>query len=307
MKFLISGLIIYIINHPLYAAEGETACGFLKFSNSAKASSLANSYSAYSGGSDMIFTNPAALTNAIDNDLHFTFANYLGGSKLGLFSYKISKNDLNIGFGITAFEIDSIERRLNDTVGIVPVSGSFSNRDTAFLFSFAKDKIFSSFIDNLSGGLTLKIINSKIDDKSGTAFAVDAGFIYGYSNDLRFSFVISNLGTEMKYVSDGDKLPLSIRFGGFYKLNNDIYLLADVEDFIYDEKIYPSLGFEWQVYKKLVLRAGYRFGYDTSNLGSLVGLGIGFGVVTKEISLGYAYVPFGDLGDVNKFDISIRF
>ncbi|MGC8867743.1 MAG: hypothetical protein ACP5PA_06000, partial [Elusimicrobiales bacterium] len=75
----------------------------------------------------------------------------------------------------------------------------------------------------------------------------------------------------------------------------------------YDERFYPSIGFEWNVKKSLAIRTGYRFGYDRENLGNFVGFSLGIGVVANDVSFNYSYSPFGELGDINKFDISLKF
>lgn len=291
----------------LYSGEGKTACGFLKFSESAKEASLSGSYSSYNGGAEMIFSNPAGLADAKDGEVYLGFSNYLGGSKLGLLSFKTSKSDVALAFGVINFLIDSIEKRLNDAVGIVPSAGSFSARDTGFIISASKKEFAKSLIDNLSAGLSIKVLNSKIDNQTGYAFALDAGFLYRYQPELNFSLVFSNFGTPIKYKEETDKLPSSIKFSGLYQVSNAFIFTSEIEHYLYDEKFYPSLGIEWQVKRSFALRTGYRFGYDTSNLGGIVGLGVGFGITTDEVGINYAYIPFGELGDIHKFDLSIRF
>lgn len=300
-------LVMFANSSYLFGSEGDTSCGFLKFSESAREASLSGSYSSYSGGAEMVFSNPAGLTTGKDGEFYFGFSNYLAGSKLVLLSYKTSKNLVDLAFGVINFSIDSIERRLNDTVGIVPSAGNFSSRDTAVIISAAKSDFLGSIIDNLTVGLSLKVLNSKIDDESGYAFAIDTGFIYKYQPELNFSIVFLNLGTKMKYKNEGDNIPFSIKVGALYKPSSIINITSDIEHYVFDEKIYPSVGVEWYVKKNFILRTGYRFGYDTSNLGSMVGLGLGFGIITNELGINYAYVPFGELGSINKFDLSIKF
>ncbi|MCX7641369.1 MAG: PorV/PorQ family protein [Elusimicrobiales bacterium] len=307
-KTFVMIILVYFSNNVIIkAAEGTTACGFLKFSESAKEASLAGSYSSYNENADSIFSNPAGLLNSKDGELYFGFSNYIAGSKLAMLSYKTSKKDIALAFGVMNFYIDGIEKRINDVVGIVPSAGNFSSRDTVLIFTIGKNDFLKKVIDGLDFGASFKIYNSKIDDKSGNAFGVDIGFLYKYQSNISFSFVVSNLATKIKYVEDSDYLPFSIKAGSKYKLSNKVSLLSDFEHYIYDEKIYPSLGIECLIKNSFFIRTGYKFGYDTSNLGWLVGLGLGFGINTKDIDINYAYLPFGELGNVNKFDIVFRF
>ncbi|MGC9070172.1 MAG: PorV/PorQ family protein [Elusimicrobiales bacterium] len=291
----------------LWSGSGETACGFLKFSNSAKSSSLGGAYSAYPGGADMIFSNPAGGVNLQNSEVYFAFSNYISNSKLVLLSYLKKKDNLSLGLGVGNFVIDSIERRTQDSKGIVPSQGFFNARDSIVLFTFSKYDFLPSLMDNLSGGVNLKIINSKIDSDSAYAFAIDAGILYPYQQNIIFSFVLMNLGSKIKYHEFGDKLPLSIKAGGYYRHNDSIGIVGEIEEYIYDERFYPSIGFEWNVKKSLAIRTGYRFGYDRENLGNFVGFSLGIGVVANDVSFNYSYSPFGELGDINKFDISLKF
>jgi len=50
------------------------------------------------------------------------------------------------------------------------------------------------------------------------------------------------------------------------------------------------------------LRAGYRTGQD---IGSGISYGAGFKI--GKISLDYAYVPYGDLGNIQRISLGIKF
>ncbi|MBP7796337.1 MAG: PorV/PorQ family protein [Elusimicrobiales bacterium] len=289
-----------------YGGEGTTAANFLKFSYSSRQAALAGAYSAIGNDSYSIFSNPAGITSARDKELGLGFTTYLEDSKLGILSYKTKLRDADIGFGFAGFNIDSIERRTNDAVGIVPSEGSFDSTDMEFIFSYAKKDFAPNIIENLSAGASLKFINSKIDDSSAQSIALDLGLLYHYLNHINISFALLNLGTKMKYESESDNIPLSIKAGFSYSLKN-ANLVAEVEEFVHDEKFYPSIGAEYFLGDSFVLRTGYKFGYDTSNLGSMVGFACGFGIIAKDVSFNYAYVPFGELGNINRFDIQFGF
>ena len=299
---------VFLLEYPLFSTEGTTAATFLKFSKSAREASLAGAYSSVGDDSSSIFSNPASIVNVEKKDVSLGFTSYLEGSKLGLFSFVTNSNESRLGFAVSAFNIDDIEKRgTTDQSGIMPEVGTFSSNDMAVFISYAKKNCLKEVIDNLNGGINLKFIRSKIDSSSAYAIALDAGLLYDYSNNMKLSFVLSNLGTKMKFEDEGDNLPLSVKAGGYYKFGDNLKLIGEVEEFINDSKFYPSIGAEFFLKESFALRAGYRFGYDRGNLGNDVGLSLGFGIITKDVSFNYAYVPFGDLGDINKFDISFRF
>ena len=55
------------------------------------------------------------------------------------------------------------------------------------------------------------------------------------------------------------------------------------------------------------MRAGYQLGHGQDQLGSLVGFAAGFGVKISRLTLDYAFVPFGDLGDTHRMTLGWSF
>ncbi|NLI11005.1 MAG: UPF0164 family protein [Elusimicrobia bacterium] len=308
IKFLCLVLFTLLyVSAVTYAGSGTTAANFLKFAVSAREAGVAGAYSAVGDDSSSIFANPAGLNSLKGKELSLGFAGYLQDSKIGILSYAAPYKNSRLGFALSAYSIDSIERRgLNDLSGIMGASGSFSASDMAFYFSYGKKNAIDNFIDDTDFGANIKFINSKIDDSSAFAAALDIGFIHNYSEDIKISFVLANLGSKMKYESESDPLPLNLRAGASYKINKT-NLLGEISQYFYEDKFYPSLAAESELRDGFILRAGYKFGYDTGNLGTYAGLSAGFGIKTSGIGIDYAYSPFGDLGDIHRFDLKIKF
>ena len=291
-----------------FAGEGTTAANFLKVSMSAREAALAGAYSALADDSNAIFSNPAALASVEKSELSLGFTSYIQDSKMGLLSFAGDYKDAKFGVGFSALSITGIERRgLTDAAGVVGETGDFGSSDMAVFLSYAKKDVLTDMIDDLDGGMTLKIVRSKIDDSSALAYAADLGVLYSYSEKIRISLALFNLGTKMKYEDESDNLPLDLKAGLAYKYGEKTSLVVEVNEYIHDEKFYPSLGVEHFLRDGFALRAGYKFGYDTSNLGSLVGVTAGFGMKVSDMGFNYAYVPFGDLGNIHRFDFQMKF
>lgn len=306
MKYIIFFLFFYAGN--LLAGPGTTSANFLKFSQSARESSLAGAYSAMGEDVNSIFANPAGLANVKGKELSLGFTSYIQSSKMGMIGFTGDLKDAKYAFGLSALNIDGIERRGTiDSAGIVPVAGNFSSNDMALFLSYAKKDMFPSVMDNLNAGFTLKFINSKIDDSSAQSAAIDFGLLYNVNEAMNVSFMLANLGTKMKYEDESDNIPLNLRAGFLYKYKVKTNLSAEIQEYLYDEKFYPSLAIEHYFREGFALRAGYKFGYDRDNLGGWVGFTCGFGINVSGIGFNYAYVPFGDLGNVNRFDFQIKF
>lgn len=300
-------IFILTLSANIYAGTGTTAANFLKFAISAREAGLAGAYSALGDDSSSIFANPAGLNYVKGKELSFGFASYLQDSKVGILSYTTNYKGSRIGFGLSAYTIDSIERRgLIDVSGVMGASGSFSATDMAFYLAYAKTNAISSLMDNIDFGANLKLINSKIDNSSAFAVAGDMGFLYKYSDEVKISLSLSNLGTDMKYEQESDPLPLNLRAGMSYKISK-MLLACEISEYFREENFYPSLGLEYELREGFTLRSGYKFGYDTGNLGAYTGLSAGFGIKASGIGIDYAYSPFGDLGDIHRFDFKIKF
>jgi hypothetical protein len=290
------------------SGAGTTAAPFLKAAMSPRAVAMGGAFSALADDSGAVFVNPAGLAQFDGREAALDFSTYLQDAKMGNLSYAGMVKDNRFGLGVTFMTVGGIERRgLTDSVGIVPETGHFDASDMAVTLAFAKKEISPELMPRLDGGFAVKFIRSSIDDESAVAFAVDAGAIYRATTKMNFSMCIQHLGTKMTFVDESDPLPLSLRAGGSYRVSDRFTLAAEINEYLQDEKFYPSLGAEYWFRDALALRGGYKFGYDTSNLGSEVGLSLGFGIKVEGIGVDYAFLPFGDLGSVHRFGMWMKF
>ena len=293
----------------VYASgAGTTAAPFLKVAMSPRAVALAGAYSAMADDSGSVFVNPAGLAQFEAQEAALDFSTYLQDAKMGNLSYAGRVRDNRVGLGVTFMTVGGIERRgLTDNTGHVAELGSFDASDLAVTLAFAKKEISPELLPRLDGGFAVKLIRSGIDDETAYAFAVDAGAIYRATEKLKFSMAVQNLGTKMKFVDESDPLPVSLRAGGAYKASDKLTVAAEINEYFQDEKFYPSLAAEYWFREALALRGGYKFGYDTSNLGAEVGLSLGFGIKVQGLGLDYAFLPFGDLGNIHRFGMWVQF
>lgn len=94
-------------------------------------------------------------------------------------------------------------------------------------------------------------------------------------------------------------LSKSLRGGIALKLGN-IALSADAVS-PNDNDTYFCAGAEFHLGDLVVLRGGYTSGQDTGE-----GYTAGVGFNTSRLSVDYAYVPYGDLGDTHRVSLSMR-
>lgn len=290
------------------AGVGTTGAPFLKIGMGARSQGLAGAYSAMADDATAVYWNPAGLAGMTKPQLHADFVKHFQDVSIGQMAYATDLKGHRVGVGVTYLTVPDIEKRgLTDAAGIVPDEGTIDASDLAVSLACAKGNVAPGLLENLDAGAALKVIRSAIGSEDAVAFAVDAGALYRATDKLRLSLAVQNLGTEMKFKSEGDPLPLALKAGAAYKARKDLNVALDLDEQLVDQKLYASIGGEYWIRDAFALRAGYKFGYDTARLGSEAGLGLGVGVKVAGLGLDYAYLPFGDLGASHRFGFWIQF
>ncbi len=308
MKKILLLMLALALPAGAYASgAGTTAAPFLKVAMSPRAVAMGGAFGALADDSGAVFVNPAGLAEFDTREAAVDFTTYLQDAKMGNLSYAGMAGANRFGLGATFITVGGIGRTLNDSVGAVPELGSFSASDMALTLAYAKKDILKDSLPRLDGGFSVKFIRSAIDDKTAFAAAVDAGAIYRATPKMNLSLAARNLGTKMKFDSESDPLPLNLSAGALYRVSENLNAVAEVNEYLQDEKIYPAIGAEYWFRKAFALRGGYKFGYDTSNLGAAVGLSLGFGIKVAGLGVDYAFLPFGDLGSIHRFGMWLQF
>jgi hypothetical protein len=289
----------------LHKDVGTTAAQFLKIAPDARGVAMGEAAGAITNNENAIYWNPAGIRLASRPGVGFThilwFADVNYEYLTGLLPLKSIGN---LGLSVTYIGIPGIEKRTTDT----PEYTSVSENDISVSLAYARDLI----LKDLFFGLNLKFINSRIVDADAKGFAADIGILYQIMNGrLTFGFTAQNIGTGLTYNSVSNPLPLNIKLSTAFKIIHTPKnsLLVDIDTNIPNDN-YPRLnaGLEY-VHTlgnlSLALRSGYKTG---SNLGSIAGIGVGLGIAFQhKYGLDYAFVPYGELGNVHRLSIFLRF
>ncbi len=291
----------------LYASPenvGTSGAAFLKLPAGSRPSSMGGAFAGIADDVNAIFFNPAG-TGKLEKS-EFT-------AQYGLMFQSISHNLLgfayptkigSIGLGVVNLGVDKIERR---SIADTPKpSGEFSSRDTAYILNYSK-----KIGEKISAGLNVKFISLNIDDKSASSFGADAGLlIQPFDFPLSAGLAVQNLGTEAKFETEGDPLPLNIKIGFGYKLLSEKLSLGAGIDLPRDNSLKLSLGGEFtqKLTEELSVaaRAGY-VGMSEEKLEKLAGLSAGAGITFRHIGFDFAWVPYGILGDTMRYSIIVKF
>ncbi len=172
--------------------------------------------------------------------------------------------------------------------------GSFSGSDLAASLAYGH-----RLTNMVSLGVAGRFIQSKIADESATAFAGDAGTMIRPNENLRLAATVSNIGSKLKFIQEGDALPLAFRLGGAYQFI-DAWTVALQGTYLKDGSLSGQSGLEWKIGEVLSMRVGYRTD-NTKELSGVAGLTAGIGIMLAGQMFDYAWVPMGDLGDAHYF------
>lgn len=287
-------------------AVGTLTADFLNLFVGARAPAMAGAYSAVSEEASAIYYNPAGLVQIPKLSAIFMQARYVAdiNFQYAAYGHRLSPDSV---IGVSAFltDIGTIERT---KVG-GEKSGTFTPRDQVFTLSYSKAILeFSDKDKDVSMGISAKYINSKILNNA-RSFAVDFGVMtYNFTAiPYRIGAVMSNFGKGLKYDTQSDSLPLTIKLAGSVYPFRNLMVSADVVlpknnnvNFLFG----TELTAEPNELTKLSLRAGVNSRMMKDNLD---GFTIGTGVTLHFFTIDYAFTPMGDLGDTHRISLTFDF
>ncbi len=281
-------------------AKGTTTASFLKLPVNARAVALGEAYSAAADDASALYWNPAALKQIKTRSVTFMHALYIESTFFDYGAYAQPLGTGAIGIGVQYFSAGSLAETDNNGTDI----GSFNPNDLAVSIGYARE------VRNYSLGVAAKFIKSTLIGSAQTG-ALDFGVLSPayLNNKLKLAFTLSNLGGTMKFDSESENLPLLLKFGSSYKINDRWRANADA-GFPRDNDPYLALGTEYYMAINDSMSLAGRAGLNTRTLGNINGLtgfslGLGFGY--RKFGFDYGFIPFGDLGITHRFSVSWKF
>jgi len=298
-------IIPYLLVATTYAGSfskdkaGTTGAQFLKIGCGARAIAMGEAFSAVSDDANAIYWNPAGLSQIDCSEVSAMHAIWLESINYDYLAYAQPLRNATIGASLNYLSMSSIDKMTE----LGEKDGTFSPYDSAFNLAYAKK------IGPITGGINVKYIKQQIDDETASGFAVDLGTLHRLSDNLKGAVVIHNIGPEIKFIDEGDPLPLSIRLGLSYRLGDKLLLALDgVAPIDNDPNVHVGCEYRLNGIKKvpIALRMGYKT-TTTSDLDALSGLSAGLGFNVGGLDIDYAWVPYGDLGDTHRISLGMKF
>lgn len=164
--------------------------------------------------------------------------------------------------------------------------------------------------DKFSFGMDLKYVREYIAEYHAHNVLADMGFFYRTQfSSLRIGAFLKNFGLETQYVNEKFKMPqqmtLGISFEPYGSLEDPTYITINIEA-VHPNDIgeHINLGIESKIAGLLMLRAGYKFGYEFENLSA--GLGVRFVFREKAFELDMSYMDHRYLRHTMRYTLNME-
>lgn len=216
-SLILPALLIALAASPLKAdaQDGSTAYNFLNITSSSRIYGLGGvNISLVDDDMNTTDQNPALLGPEMSGQIGLNYMYYVGGSNFAGARYAHSAGERGAwSAGIRYFGYGSIKE--TDVSG--SIIGTFAPKDVSFGGTYSHD-----ITDRLRGGIGLKMLYSSYAEYSAFAVATDLGInYYDPEKDLSLSFVVANLGGQLKKFNDKyDRLPIDVRIGWSQSFGN---------------------------------------------------------------------------------------
>jgi hypothetical protein len=283
----------------LWAFAGVEGASFLDVPVGAGPAALGSAYSALANNAYAPVWNPAGLGFLPSTQVSGMHQLYVEKTR---FEFLSAVHPFSPGhaFGVSAQYFTPGDLLATDLSG--NELGTFSGHYGAYSVSYGQ-----KVTDRLALGLTGKLIEGKIDDVSASTFGGDVGLFYRPIPRLTFAGVVANIGPELKFLDQGDPLPLNVRTGAAYKVTEDLKITGEG---VYRKEGTPSFhfGVEWPSEDKrgFCLRTGYSTD-RIKELSAAAGVAVGVGIPIMKHEVSYAFMPLGDVGSSHYFSLILRF
>lgn len=300
LKIITTLLSVIILSIQLYAGAGTTGGVVLKETVGARALALGDAFTAVANDADSIYWNPAGLTALEKKSISAMYMNEILDVSFMSLNAALTLSAKQ-GVGVSIVNLSGGDIELNALDG----ASKTVKAENDYVLSAAYAKAFG----NLSTGITVKYLKSTlVEAESATAFAADLGAQHTVTQvpGLTIAAVIQNIGSKIKYIDEGDPLPLTGKLGCAYRLPlgalGENHLLVST-DIIQPKELSlrANVGVEYTYNNLISLRGGYKFNYDVDSFAA------GFGLHVKNFILDYAFAPKDVLGDTYKLSLTLQF
>ena len=336
-------LLMVCIGHLQAQKVGTSSLQFLKVMPTARATALGDAYVSLATGADAIFWNPAGLTSLQNHEMTSTLTMWLFDTKQLALAYGLPMGDWGtLGFQFQYVDFGSIEETRADAVDlVVPANGvpffnagltgrSFTPYSYLVGLSYAR-----AFTDKFSAAVTAKyameslwsdqaitMVNSVTGEVTSyktyaDVVLFDFGMLYktGFRS-VQIGVSAQNFGPQVKFADAAHPAPLAFRLGVsgnlfgqeglFFQDNTNRFTVAYDLFQPNDYRQQMHVGAEYAFSEMLMLRAGYKYDYDSEGL--TFGGGLHTDLAGWAVRVDYSYGKMNEfLNTVHRISLGVQF
>ncbi len=290
-------IIIFFLIAGFLNAENKIIVNYLTIDSYPEYSAMGENIGAALNGISALNLNPASLSLIKDFEFSAMHNMWIGNMTNEKISLGKKFNFGNIGSEISYFNFGNMKKIKIDE-NEMPV---LTNEDI-FMDSFVLNLAFAQKIKDFSFGFKSGLIYERLGEDTSTYYKFDFGVIIenSFINNLKTGLSLLNISKE----EDGFSLPLNLKGSFVYTIYNEreIFLILGIAGnyFIKENDLETSIGFQYNLFKGLILRSGIYFDKKFR-----VNLTAGCGVKIENFTINYSFEMLNDIGNINKISINI--
>jgi len=305
-----------------FAPVGTAVAQFLEINLGARGTAMGHAYTTLSDNADAVFWNPAGLANVQHGSFVLDYTKWPADIGIGGFSAAMTFG--NIGtFSVNAAYLMTDDMEVTTIDQPNGTGEMFGISNYALGLSFARN-----LTENLSVGVTAKIVHEKYFEYGYTGVAFDIGTLYRTDfRGLKIGMSILHFGPEVKF--DGEyfdysdpelavgttkdfedySLPITFRVGVSMDVwESDENKVISALDMVHTNNNLEqyNLGFEYGYDNLIFLRGGYRFNLDEG--GIAFGAGVNYELFEyNKVELNYSFADRGIVASIHRFSAAFSF
>lgn len=276
---------------------------FLRISADARGAAMGDAQGVVTEDVYSMYWNPAGLSKTMLREVGMTYQKAFQGLDYGFIGYAAPIGSFGTLAGQFFFlSSGSITATYEDSAGSFSgIGDSFSVIDFGLGISQSKE-----IVENLSYGLSAKLLFHKIKDEQAFSLAADMGIIYrDVMKNLDLGGVLQNLSTSYRFMTQDLYEPRNLKLASLYSFLEHKLLFAADYNLTSGQRDTLNFGGEYWAFDLIALRAGMKL---PPPAGFISSLSIGFGLNWRDTyRLDYSYSLHSELGANQRFSIIARF
>ena len=256
----------------------------------ARALAMGESFTAIGGGLASMHYNPAGLGFMRTRQASVLFKRGMADDNTGAIDAGFVSGKGAVALGLLYYSGGNME--LIDSAG----NERMVNAETDYVVNVSYGYPLSRAIS--IGGSAKALSTRLVEEVSATAYALDLGMMCRIKS-IGIGFAVQNIGDKIKYIGEGDNLPLTMRIGASYASKS---LTAGVDAVKQnDDEITEHIGMEYTLQKTVSIRGGYKLGCDTNS----ITLGLGLRIL-KGCQFDYAMALMNEFDNAHYASVTFK-